>query len=168
MTLMRKLTALAGALAASFALAAAAQAATISNVVFTPDTPENLDYGEYVSFTFDYDLSDVGTTATIFGRPFTGGDLSPNYAAHPSPFYAAGSSGSGNGFFTLSSGVGQTLVDQVVFRIFADNVTQIYELVIDTHFLYGKASEVPLPAALPLFAAGLAGLGFAGRRRKKA
>jgi hypothetical protein len=30
----------------------------------------------------------------------------------------------------------------------------------------GTAPEVPLPAALPLFAAGLAGLGFAARRRK--
>lgn len=29
-------------------------------------------------------------------------------------------------------------------------------------------SEVPLPAALPLFLAGIAGLGFAGRRRKPA
>lgn len=33
---------------------------------------------------------------------------------------------------------------------------------------YELAPEIPVPAALPLFLAGLAGLGFAGRRRKAA
>lgn len=32
----------------------------------------------------------------------------------------------------------------------------------------GNVSDVPLPAALPLFALGMAGLGFAGNRRRKA
>jgi hypothetical protein len=36
----------------------------------------------------------------------------------------------------------------------------------DNISVYTSVSDVPLPAALPLFLAGLAGFGFAGRKRK--
>lgn len=39
---------------------------------------------------------------------------------------------------------------------------------VDTEFYVAKISDVPLPGALPLLLSGLAGLGFAANRRKKA
>lgn len=97
--------------------------------------------------------------------------------------------------FTLTTGPGRTttfnaLRDGVIVATFSaatnptddTNIYGFFGLVFDEiQILVGQAnsnnfvvidnlafSEVPLPAALPLFIAGLAGLGFAGRRRKVA
>ena len=52
----------------------------------------------------------------------------------------------------------------VVFSI----SNQINDIGLDNVSVSGAAPAVPLPAALPLFATGLAGLGLLGWRRKKA
>ena len=48
------------------------------------------------------------------------------------------------------------------------SATEIMFAYVDTQFYIGAISDVPLPAALPLLLSGLAGLGFASRRRKAA
>ena len=50
----------------------------------------------------------------------------------------------------------------------ASNVLTVANLAAHNHSLeIGPVSEVPLPAALPLFATGLGALGLLGWRRKK-
>jgi len=46
----------------------------------------------------------------------------------------------------------------------ATSITFAY---VDTNFYISAISDVPIPGALPLLISGLAGLGFASRRRKK-
>jgi hypothetical protein len=47
-------------------------------------------------------------------------------------------------------------------------VDSIYFAATDTEFYISSFNEVPVPAALPLLLSGIAGLGFASRRRRKA
>lgn len=48
------------------------------------------------------------------------------------------------------------------------NVVRVWFKYVDTEFYIDKISDVPIPGALPLLISGLAGLGFASRRRKAA
>ncbi len=48
------------------------------------------------------------------------------------------------------------------------SVNSIRFAFVDTQFYVNSISDVPIPGALPLLLSGLAGLGFASRRRKKA
>jgi hypothetical protein len=84
----------------------------ISNVSLSPVSPALLASNENVNLTFKY-IAKNGNVR-IFARPMYNGALAPNYAAHGSPVYSA-SSGSGTGFFTLTS---SGLVDQVRFQIY--------------------------------------------------
>lgn len=87
----------------------------VSHIVFTPSSPNILPMGQNVTFTFNYSTSYPGGVR-IWGRPFTHGALTPNYAAHGSPLYMPGS-GSDSGFFTITTG--NVTVDQVRFQIVA-------------------------------------------------
>jgi hypothetical protein len=142
--------------------AAPASAVSITNIDFIPTSPANLDFGEDVFFTFDYELDEE---SHIFGRPFEGGALRLDYAAHPSPFYAAGT-GSGTGFFTiLDLGQGIAHVDQVRFQIFAtDDFALLHEQFVSVDYTFGRAST-PEPAALLMLCTGLLGIAECRRRR---
>ncbi|WDI31631.1 VPLPA-CTERM sorting domain-containing protein [Hyphococcus flavus] len=66
----------------------------------------------------------------------------------------------------LSIALGAVLTDSLVLRF--DFIADASSRGTNTaEFLVAEVQEVPLPAALPLFIAGLAGLGFAGRNKKK-
>lgn len=109
----------------------------ISNVTFDPSSTSNLDYGDRVDFTFDYDVDVLGPDLRIFGRPFTDGDLTPGYGAHGSPLYASGSDGTGSGFFSINSGSDQTIVDQLRFNVLNGDQSELLdEFFIDTNFVF--------------------------------
>jgi len=90
----------------------------------TPDTPNFVAFNENASFTFSYRTTQPGGVY-IFIRPLTNGALTPNYAAHGSPLYPTGS-GTGSGYFTISSG--NATVDTVWIRMFnADQSVVLFE-----------------------------------------
>jgi len=62
-----------------------------------------------------------------------------------------------------------TFADVVAMALsgFFDGVDGIGFEYVDTEFYVEAISDVPLPAALPLLLSGIAGLGFASRRKKK-
>jgi len=141
-------------------LPASALAVSITNVVFDPPSPANLDFGEIVDFTFDYQVDEE---SRIFGRPLTGGAPSFAWAGHPSPAYTG--SGSGTGFFTIQDvGQGIAHVDQVRFRVVAtDDDALLYETFVDVDYTLGSA-VIPEPASVVLLLTGLAVL--TGYRRR--
>jgi hypothetical protein len=107
----------------------------ISNIVFTPDSPEGFVYNENVSVTFDYRTIEPGGVR-IWMRPFTDGALTPNYAAHASPLYPAGN-GAGSGFFTIVSG--EATVDSARFEM-ADGAgtTTLLEFFVPVNYHYAE------------------------------
>jgi hypothetical protein len=53
------------------------------------------------------------------------------------------------------------------FKIFGDDTFGVAEIRLNTPTLVDGPSQVPVPAALPLLAAGLGALGLAGRRKRR-
>lgn len=86
-------------------------AQSISITEISPNSPANLAFDRQVTLSFDYEMnSDDGVR--IFVRPFTSGNLTPNYAASGSPVYRGSGHGSAN--FTIQSG--SATVDQIRVR----------------------------------------------------
>jgi hypothetical protein len=110
----------------------------ITSIALTPATPNLLAFNQDVNLTFNYS-TDVAGGVRIFARPFTNGALTPGYAAHGSPLYATGS-GSGNGFFTITSGA--VTVDQIRFQMYnADQSQLIFEAFIPVHYQFRAATN---------------------------
>jgi hypothetical protein len=93
----------------------------ITNIQMTPASPASMLLSQNVNLTFDYTTNKPGGVR-IFVRPFTGGGLSPGYAASGSPLYSTGSS-SGSGSFTITSG--NVAVDRLRFQMYDANQTQL-------------------------------------------
>jgi hypothetical protein len=91
--------------------------ANIANSIgLTPATPNILKFGEDISLAFKYTTSEPGGVR-IWARPFTNGQLTPNYGAHGSPLYPVGS-GVATGYFTITSGA--VTVDEIRIQMWDD------------------------------------------------
>ena len=109
-----------------------------------PEVPATLCLGERVEFSFNYNTNEP-TGVRIFGRPLTGGTLSPNYGAHGSPIHPTGE-GMGTGFFTLNSPAN---VDQIRFQIFdADQNNLLHEFLVDVDYTF-VAHQVEMTSINP-------------------
>ena len=114
----------------------------VTHISITPDTPNIFKYNQDVNFTFNYNTSQAGGVL-IFLRPFSGANLSPNYAAHGSPVYATGS-GSGTGFFTLTAG--PLVVDKVRIQMWNTSQTKLlFEAFLPVHLFWAGSGPPPGP-----------------------
>jgi hypothetical protein len=122
----------------------------LTNIVMVPPSPAARLNNELVNITFDYGTTEAGGVR-IYARPFTNGSLTPSYAAHSSPLYPVGS-GSGTGYFTITSG--DVIVDQVRFQIKnADSSVVLREIFVPVEYHFGNsitniAMAPPSPATL--------------------
>ena len=109
----------------------------ISNIQLTPSSPASLTFNQNVDITFDYTTDEAGGVR-IWARPFTNGALTPNYAAHGSPVYPFGS-GSGTGYFTITSG--DVIVDEIRFQMWDANQTvMLLEFFVPVEYIYSAHS----------------------------
>ncbi len=92
-----------------------------NSITLAPGTPNILKVGEDVSLAFKYTTNEAGGVR-IWARPFTGGNLTPNYGAHGSPLYPVGS-GAAAGSFTITSGT--VTVDEIRIQMWADGETRL-------------------------------------------
>ncbi len=105
----------------------------VTNFSLTPDTPNVLHFGDHATATFDYTTNNK-SGVYIWIRPFTNGNLTPNYAAHGSPLYPSGS-GRGNGYVTISSG--QVVVDQLRVQMWdAGQTTLLFEAFLPVYYRF--------------------------------
>ena len=115
----------------------------ISNIQLSPSSPTSLTFNQNVDITFDYTTEEAGGVR-IFARPFSSGSLTSNYAAHASPNYPVGS-GSGTGYFTITSGV--AIVDQIRIRMYNDDQSVLLlEFFIPVEYHFGIITDVDLPS----------------------
>ncbi|MBN1558753.1 T9SS type A sorting domain-containing protein, partial [candidate division KSB1 bacterium] len=119
----------------------------IRNIVFSPGPHISAGshafctLNQHIDIAFDY-VTNEATGVRIFARPFSSGALTPNYAAHGSPAFPSGS-GSGNGYFTITSG--NALVDQVRFHMLNENQSQLLlEFFMPAAYVFGN----PMPTGV--------------------
>ena len=106
---------------------------TIYNIKMSPKSPAYLALNQKVNITFDYYSS---AKVHIWARPFSGKSLTPNYAAHGSPLYAAGK-GKGTGYFKITKGKGY--INRVRFQMMDSTKTKLYlEKFVHVKYKYPK------------------------------
>jgi hypothetical protein len=105
----------------------------ITQLGWEPSYPTSMYNNDNVYVFFNYFTTESGGVR-IFVRPYTNGAPTPNYAAHGSPLYSAGS-GKGDGWFTVTEG--SYTVDQAKFEMFnADQSELLLEFFVDVEYRY--------------------------------
>ena len=108
----------------------------VTQISLSPRTPNVLQLNQSITISFSYTTTEAGGVR-IFARPFSGGVLTPNYAASGSPLYPVGS-GTGSGDFTITGG--NVTVDQIRFQMWNDSqTTLLYEAFIPVHYQFTSA-----------------------------
>ena len=130
----------ASAVAAQQAGGRAASAANlVTHVSLSPGTPNILRLNQNVTVNFSYTTNEAGGVR-IWARPFSGGALTPNYAASGSPLYPVGS-GTGSGSFTITSG--NPTVTKIRFQMWnASGTTLLFETFIPVSYQFKSAAQV--------------------------
>lgn len=91
--------------------------------------------GENVTVTMGYS-TDEAAGVRIFARPYSGGSLTPGYAASGSPLHTG--SGTASSSFTITSG--DVLVDEIRIEVYAsDNTTLLRRMWVPVRFRFGTA-----------------------------
>jgi hypothetical protein len=93
----------------------------VDTIRLSPANPNILAFGYNVELTMPYTTNASGGVR-IFARPFTGGSLTPGYAASPSPLYQV-RKGVASGYFTITDGT--VTVDQVRIQMWDANQTKL-------------------------------------------
>ncbi|MEL6276511.1 MAG: T9SS type A sorting domain-containing protein, partial [Bacteroidota bacterium] len=108
----------------------------VTSLVTCPPAPARLSPGENVNIQFGF-INGAGQQTRVFPRPFTEGNLSPNYAASGSPAFPAGLN-SDMAFFTINQD--DVEVDQIRFKVVnADQTIDIAEYFVDRKYVFGNA-----------------------------
>ena len=111
----------------------------VSNITLAPDTPDVLAFDQNVDLRFNYSTQEPNGVR-IWARPFTNGNLTPNYAAHGSPIYTTGS-GSGSGFFTITKGT--VVVDQIRIQMWDANQTVLlFEAFLPVYYRFMNPTNI--------------------------
>ncbi len=111
----------------------------VTHISLTPDTPDVLGFKENVDFDFEY-ITRNQDGVRIWLRPFTNGDLTPNYGAHSSPIHPAGA-GDGSGFFNISSG--NVVVDQIRVQMWdPDETVLLFEAFLPVYYRYMDSTNI--------------------------
>ena len=111
----------------------------ITSYSVDPASPATLFFGDRVNIKFDY-ASNQASQLRIFVRPMTGGSTSPNYGAHGSPSHT-GPTGNGTGFFTLNSGTGNVVVNQLRFQVYNDDQSVLlHEYFVSVNYTFRNPS----------------------------
>lgn len=114
----------------------------VTKIELAPDTPNIFKYSDNVNLTFDYTTINKDGVR-IWARPFSGANLSPNYAAHGSIVHPAGS-GSATGSFRLTSG--PVIVDKVRVQMWTpDQSALLFEAFLPVHLLWAGSGPPPGP-----------------------
>ncbi len=104
----------------------------ITNIRFDPPSPATLGFNDRVTFTFDYTTTEPGGVY-IWGRAFTGGNISRGSAGPGSVLHPTGE-GSLSGWFTIRDGA--KTVDQVRFQMTDADYNVLYEVLVDVSYTY--------------------------------
>ena len=114
----------------------------VTHITLRPDTPNVFQYSKNVTLAFNY-TTNRKEGVRIFARPFSGANLSPNYAAHGSTIYPVGS-GSAAGSFSLTTG--PTVVDKIRIQMWdANQTTLLFEAFLPVYLLWAGSAPPPGP-----------------------
>jgi len=128
---------------------------TVYNIVFYPESPATLYYGEWIDINFDYTVEldyrsegsddiDIVPDAHVIPRPFTNGDLSPGYLARGYNFLNPYDT-HGESRFTIIPQNGQVVVDQIRFQLLnADKSIILHEFFIPVVFTFIPDESIDL------------------------
>ncbi len=128
----------------------------------SPSSDDNVTLGEALKIEFLSDDGAMSVARDILGLAFDDGGHSPLGLGNDGLVRIVNDNGDMTALFSvfiaMASGADAFFKNVTMIELFYDN-QQFYVNAMDV-------SEIPIPGALPLLLSGIAGLGFAGRRRK--